>query len=172
MAVDVTSLPSWTGRAATRSLGENLVAIQVDFDGSKLVGAVAAGNHIGLCELPFGATVLDCMFRATTGAGGVATGTIGVLGFTSYLDGAFTDNASTGNDVNGLMEACDMASVVSQPIRQTAVAGALLGAKLDQRIFTDAACLGKPLYITYECADATTALTAVRGYFTFLVLCP
>ncbi len=169
---DVTSLPSWVGRAATRALGENLVAIQVDFDGSKLVGTVAAGDHIGLCELPFGATVLDCMFRATTGAGGTATGTIGVLGFTSYVDGDFTDSGSTGNDVDGLMVACDMNSVVSQPLRHTAVPGALLGAKLDERIFSDSDELGKPLYITYECSNATTALTDVRGYFTFLVLCP
>ncbi len=172
MAVDVTSLPSWTGRTATRSLGENLVAIQVDFDGSKLVGAVAAGNHIGLCELPFGATVISAQALLTTGAGGVATGTVGVLGFTSYLDGAFTDNATTGNNVTGLIVTVNMNLTTPQPIVPTATMGAMIGAKLDQRIFTEAAMLGKPLYITYECADATTALTAVRGYFTFVVLCP
>lgn len=169
---DVTSLPAWTGRAATRALGENLVAIQVYFDGSKLANVPLTTEFIGLCEIPFGATVLDAMFRATTLAGGAATGKLGVVGFTSYLDGAFTANASTGNDVDGLMVAVDMNSAVSQPIRQTAVAGALLGAKLDASIFSDADELGKPLYIAYQCNDVTTALTAVRGYFTFLVLCP
>ena len=100
---DVLSLPSWTGRASTQSISDNLVAIDVDFDGSKLNAAVTVGGHIGLCEIPFGSTVLDAMFRATTTAGGAATGTVGVLGNTSYTTSGFNDSGSTGNDVDGLI---------------------------------------------------------------------
>lgn len=169
---DVLSLPSWTGRASTQSISDNLVAIDVDFDGSKLNAAVTVGGHIGLCEIPFGSTVLDAMFRATTTAGGAATGTVGVLGNTSYTTSGFNDSGSTGNDVDGLIVSVNMNSAVSQPIRQTAVPGALLGAKLDERVFSDSDELGKPLFITYEAADVTTALTNVRGHFTFLVRTP
>jgi hypothetical protein len=152
----ITTFPTWTGRTSTRTIGENLVHLHFKATAGQLADADDGtdwvnGEHIGLFEIPFGSIIHSCKTNVTVAAGGAALADIGVLGFTSYLDGAFTDNASTGNDVNGLQVSLDLNSATVQT-----GAGALLCRKLDETIFSDADELGKPLYITMEGQSVST----------------
>ena len=164
----ITSLTPWIARKATRDRGENLVHIQIKLedlladDGN----VWANGEHVGLCEIPFGSTVLDCKTIITTGSGSSSTATIGVLGFTSFQDGAFTDSGSTGNDVDGL------ASINVNTTTLQVGTGIMLGKKLDENVFSDADELNKPLYVTMEAATLAGTSASIVGYINLIVAIP
>lgn len=157
----ITTHPKWVSRKATKTTGDNLIMLTAHFDAGDLTSADDGtnwvnGEHVGLFEIPFGSIVHYCHAKVSVAAGGASTADIGVLGFTSFVDGVFTDNASTGNDPDGLFDAIDLNAATAQ-----VGAGLLLGRPLDATIFTDAACLNKPLYITMEGATVSTTNPAL-----------
>lgn len=173
MATKATLTP-WVNRKATKNTGVNLVVLRKSFVADELkysggTTALASGDHVPLFEIPFGSTVLSATANVKTGTTGACTFTLGVLGFTSYLGTTITDNASTGNDVDGLMTAANL-DIDTEGLHTGT--GALIGLKLDERVFSDADELNKPLYITLEGGTFTAQPDAGVWDVNVLVLCP
>lgn len=171
----ITSLGTWTSRRSTQTVGDNLVAIHIPIAAGDLTNADdgtvwANGEHCGLCELPFGSIVLECVVKLTAAAGGTCTGQIGVHGFTALAGSTFTDSgASTGQDADGLATAssCNLNATTVQRGD-----GALLGVPLGSSVFSDSDESGKPLYVTLEAVNLTTSAALCAGSIYLLVQTP
>lgn len=164
----ITTLPSWVSRKATKTTGDNLIHIQIKLEDLLADDATvwADGEYVGLCEIPFGSTVLDCRAIITTGSGSSSTANIGVTGFTSYSGTTFSAD-STGYDADGLMATLNVNTTTLQ-----VGTGIMLGKKLDENVFTDADELNKPLYVVMTAATLAGTSASIVGYINLLVSTP
>jgi len=148
---------TWLERATVQTVSENLVT-----EVFAIEQAVAAAANAVITELPFGSTMIACSVNAKTATDAAAILSVGVYASDDF-DGTDLAGSATGYDVDGLAVTTTLAVAGHQ-----AGAGALLGIKLDETVFTGADQFGEPLIVGASVAtqdiDASADVRIVLTY--------
>lgn len=168
----LSTLAPWVSRKATRSVGENLVALTHQFAANDLkyssgTTALAAGDFVPLFEIPFGSTIISASAQIATATAAACTFELGVYGFTTYTGTTFSGSGSTGADTDGVLDLIDLNTAGPY-----VVMGPQVGFVLDENVFTDADELGKPLYVALKAITLTAQPDAGVWNIRLLVLTP